>query len=128
MRTVTVKKLPETLGLKQRKDFFREIENCMNVDRPRIVLDCTLIRQPNRALVHLLLRCLEEAMKRNGDVKLVSASSKAKAVLENSGVIRLFDTFDTTAEAVNSFNHVSVYMVPQALMAERSSQESENTT
>ena len=35
-----------------------------------MVLDCSNVRQLDRAGIQVLLRCLEEAMKRNGDVKL----------------------------------------------------------
>ena len=128
MSVVTVKRLPGALGLKRRRNFFREIQDCMSIDRPRVVLDCSSVQKPNRALVHLLLRCLEEAMKRHGDVKLAAVSSEAKAVLEHSGVLRLFDTFDTTAEAVNSFYDVPASMVPQAFVTGGSRQESENAT
>ena len=42
-------------------------------------------------------------MKRNGDVKLTALRAEAMAALELTGIDRLFETFDTIAEAVNSF-------------------------
>jgi hypothetical protein len=48
----------------------------------------------------LLLCCLEEAMKRNGDVKLAAIPAGAEATVE---LIRLFEIFETSADAVKSF-------------------------
>ena len=118
--------LPETLSVKHRWIFLREIENCMQIDRPRIVLDCANVRQVDRALIHLLLRCLEEAMKCNGDVKLAAVPHEAKAMLELTGVSRLFEIFDTTAEAVNSFHQVPAFMVSQIIPPKCSDEDSEN--
>ena len=69
-RLIEVKQLPETLSVKQGRSFFREVESCLNEDRPRVVLDCSKVRQLDNAGIRVLLRCLEEAIKRNGDVKL----------------------------------------------------------
>jgi ABC-type transporter Mla MlaB component len=118
LRVVKVKQLPEKLSVKQGRIFFREVEKCMNVDRPCIVLDCSHVRQLDRSVVHLLLCCLEEAMKRNGDVKLAAIPSGAKAALELSC---LFEIFDTTADAVKSFRlpieAASEALVPGVLAA-----------
>ncbi len=123
---VTVKMLPETLSVKQRWIFLHEIENCIEVDRPRIVLDCANVRHVDRALIHLLLRCLEEAMKCNGDVKLAALPHEAKAILEFTGVNRLFEIFDTTAEAVNSFHQIPAFMVSQTIAPKGSDREAED--
>ena len=52
----------------------------------------------------MLLCCLEEAMKRNGDVKLASVPAAAEAILQLTLVDRLFEAFDSTAEAIDSFH------------------------
>jgi len=82
----------------------RELESSMSVDRPFIVLDCSHVHRLDRSVVEVLLCCLEEAIKRNGDVKLASIPSGAEAILELTGVNRLFEIFDTTAGAVHSFH------------------------
>jgi anti-anti-sigma factor len=107
IRAIAVKQLPEVLDIKHKRLFFKELESCMNVDRPFIVLDCSRVKQMNRDAIQLLLCCLEEAMKRSGDVKLASISKEARSTLELNGVGRLFEMFDTNAEAVNSFRRVS---------------------
>jgi anti-anti-sigma factor len=102
--TAVVKHLPATLSLKQQRLFFAEVENCFSIDRPCIVLDCSKVQQMDRSAIHLLLCCLEEAMKRNGDVKLAAIPDGARALLKVTGVDRLFEVFDTSAEAVSSFH------------------------
>jgi anti-anti-sigma factor len=107
-RLVVVKQLPETLSVKQGRGFFREVESCLNADRPRVVLDCSKVRQLDSAGIQVLLRCLEEAMKRNGDVKLAAIPPGTAAILELTRVDRLFEAFDSTAEAVNSFQQFPI--------------------
>jgi anti-sigma B factor antagonist len=105
---VAVKQLPETLTEKQGKLFLGELESSINIDRPSIVLDCSRVCRMDRALINLLLSCLEEAMKRNGDVKLAAVPQDARSILELTGVDRLFELFDTNAEAVSSFRRAPV--------------------
>jgi anti-anti-sigma regulatory factor len=61
----------------------------------------------DRPAIQLLLCCLEEAIKRNGDVKLAAVPPGARSALKLTGVDRLFEMFDTNAEAVNSFRGLS---------------------
>jgi anti-sigma B factor antagonist len=103
-----VKHLPATLSREQQRLFFAEVESCFNTDRPCIVLDCSKVRQMDRSVIHLLLCCLEEAMKRNGDVKLAAISAELVVLLEVTGAGRLFEVFDTSAEAVISFRQLNV--------------------
>lgn len=104
MRVVTVKQLPEKLSGRQGRSFLREIQECADADRPRIVLDCSNVRVLDRHALHILLCCLEEAMKHNGDVKLAELPPGAHTFLEITGADRIFDTYATTAEAVDSFH------------------------
>jgi anti-sigma B factor antagonist len=108
MHTVAVKELPETLNAKRGRLFFDELESCVNVDRPRLVLDCSNVQQMDSSALHLLLCCLEEAMKRNGDVKLAGIREGARIVLALTGLDRLFEIYETNADAVNSFRRLSV--------------------
>jgi anti-sigma B factor antagonist len=108
MHSVAVKQLPEIVNAGHESQFFRELESCMNVDRPRIVLDCSGVRQMDRFALHLLLCCLEEAMKRNGDVKLAAVSEEARAVFGLTGIDRLFEIFPTSTEAAKSFRQHSL--------------------
>lgn len=102
-RNIIIRQLPETLSAVQSRTFVRELENFIHCDRPCLVLDCSRLDQMDMSTVHLLLTCLEEAMKRNGDVRLAEVSPEARAILESSGVDGLFKIFDSTAAAINSF-------------------------
>ena len=104
MHAVAVKQLPEKLNAKQGRLFFEEMESWINIDHPRIVLDCSKVKPMDRSAMHLLLCCLEEALKRNGDVKLARIPEDAKVSLTEMGLLRLFEVFDTNAEAVESFH------------------------
>jgi anti-anti-sigma regulatory factor len=105
---ITVKQLPEKLSGKGGRLFFRGLGRSMNIDRACIVLDCSQVRQIDRSAVYLLLRCLEDAMMRDVDVKLAAVSSEAKAMLQFTGADRLFECFGTEAEAIRSFRQLSV--------------------
>jgi anti-anti-sigma regulatory factor len=106
-RPVAVMQLPEQLGKKEARQFARQVERCMNISRPYLVLDCSNV-QLDKSVVYLLLGCLEEALKRNGDVKLVGIPLATDAILGSTGTNQLFEIFDTTAEAVNSFQQFSL--------------------
>ena len=106
LRAVAVKRLPDVLSMQKKIAFLHEIASVMKTSRPRLVIDCSNLRDCESSAIHLLLHCLEEAMKRNGDVKLAAVPTLAAVVLVSTGVARLFETFDTTAEAVNSFHQL----------------------
>jgi anti-sigma B factor antagonist len=110
LRKVSVKQLPETLDAKQCSGFLREMETSMSTHRPCVVLDCSRVRQMGSTATHLLLCCLEEAMKRNGDVRLAAVQPNAKMMLELTGVDRLFEMFDTNQDAINSFHPGASFM------------------
>jgi anti-anti-sigma factor len=112
-RPVVVKQLPEKLSVEQGRMFFMEVDPILNVDRPRLVLDCSNIRQLDSAGIQVLLHCLEEAMKRNGDVKLAAIPPEAVAILELTRVGGLFEAFDDVAAAVNSFYQFPIHTFQQ---------------
>jgi anti-anti-sigma regulatory factor len=109
MRTVSVKQLPETMNGQQSRAFLRELEGFVSRQRPCVVLDCSRVRQMDRSAIHLLLCCLEEAMKRNGDVRLAAVPPHGRWVLERFGVDRLFSIFHTNQDAIDSFRQRAMY-------------------
>jgi anti-sigma B factor antagonist len=121
-----VKQLPEKLNAKQGRLFFGELESCMNVDRPCLVLDCSKLRQMDTSAVHLMLCCLEEALKRNGDVKLAAIPTGATSILELSGIDRLFEVYETTDDAVSSFSRPAAEMVAHMGVPRTSHHPAEN--
>jgi len=106
---VAVKQMPERLSGIGARHFFKELDRDMTDGRASIVLDCSQVCQVDRGAIYLLLCCLEEAIKRDGDVKLAGVSSNAGEVLKITGVDRLFERFETNEDAINSFRRASVY-------------------
>lgn len=106
-RPVMVLQLPEQLTARTQRTFLRELESNMDASRPYVVIDCSVTSQFDRSIAHMLLRCLEEAMKRNGDVKLAGIANGADLPGSFDAVNRLFEIFDTTEDAVESFYRLS---------------------
>jgi anti-sigma B factor antagonist len=104
VRSVAVRKLPERISGAQRDQVYKDLESSINVDRPAVVLDCSGLRRLDGSAIHLLLCCLEEAMKRNGDVRLAGLRPEAKAALQAAEVESLFQFFESVGEAVESFH------------------------
>jgi anti-anti-sigma regulatory factor len=106
-RLVTIEQLPEITSEDQGRRFLGRIQNRMSDRRPGLVLDCSALNQMDKPVLHLLLSCLEEAMKRNGDARLAAVSPSAQAMLKLIGADRLFQIFASNADAVNSFHQRS---------------------
>jgi anti-sigma B factor antagonist len=100
---VIVMELPEKLLHVEAEGFFQELMPLLEIDRPCVVLDCSSVRTMDSAGVEMLLQCLHETMKRDGDLKLSTVPASSAVILELMRVDRLFEIFDTAEEAVRSF-------------------------
>jgi anti-anti-sigma factor len=112
LKMVTVKDLPEKLDDRNERALLDGLRMAMNVERPAIVLNCSPLREMDISGIHLLLCLLEEAMKRNGDVRLCGLSPQAKEGLRSMGVDRLFRIFETAEQAAESFHRRAAFVVP----------------
>ena len=110
---VVVMQVPEILNVKEVHNFMQELGPLLESNRPRIVLDCSQVCSMESAGVEMLLRCLEEVLKRDGDLKLAALSREAEVILELMRVARVFETFETCEEAVRSFQAIPADAVPQ---------------
>lgn len=110
---VVVMQMPEQLNLDGVHSFLPELEPLLECHRPRIVLDCSQVRYIDSAGVEMMLHCLEEAMKRDGDLKLAALSTESQVILELMRVARVFEVFATSDDAVRSFNAIPAEGVPQ---------------
>jgi len=104
--------VPEHFTRRKTHDFVQELRGFIESKRPRIVLDCSQVRAIDSAGVQALLHCLEETLKRDGDLKLASLSAEAEVILELTRVARIFETFSTSEEAVRSFDAISPADLP----------------
>ncbi len=104
-RPVVIKRMPERLNLKQARALLREIRPILNSDRPQVVFDMSNVRHLDAAGVDMLLHCMTEAMKRDGDLKLAALSPQAAAILELTRTDRLFEIYNNATDAMRSFSH-----------------------
>ena len=111
---VIVMELPEKLNHVEGKVFLDEMRPLLEIDRPRIVLDCSRVQHMDSAGIEMLLHCMEEAMKRDGDLKLAALSPASVAILELMRVDRLFEVFESAEEAARSFHAVASLEEPQS--------------
>ncbi|MEO8726817.1 MAG: STAS domain-containing protein [Acidobacteriaceae bacterium] len=103
-RPVVIKRMPSRVNLREAKSFFRDVQPFLKADRPQLVFDMALIEQLDSAGIEMLLECMAECMKRDGDLKLASLSPQAATVLELTRTDRLFEIFDTSTDAARSFS------------------------
>lgn len=110
---VIVMEVPANISLTEGKAFLQELRPMLEMDRPRVVLDCSQLQSVDSAGVEILLQCIEEAMKRDGDVKLAALSRAPVAMLELMRVDRLFEIYETAEEAARSFQLATAVEGPQ---------------
>jgi len=105
-KSVLVTQFPNCFE-EQYTELLRELQPHMEGDRPYIVFDFGGVRNLDSAGIEFLLMCMEESMKRNGDVKLASVSPELAAIFQMTRVDRLFEIFESCNDAVESFHHFS---------------------
>ena len=112
-RPIIVVQLPQRMNLANVQGFLREADSLLKTDRPRLVFDFTEVQQMDSAGVGMLQQCLEEVMKRDGDLKLAAVPPESAVILELMRADRLFEIFETSADAVESFHGFSVQAIQQ---------------
>ena len=103
-RPVVVKRMPERLNARTTREFLHDVQPFLTTDRPQLVFDLSQVKQLDAAGVEMLLRCMSQAHKRDGDLKLASLSAQAAVVLELTRTERLFEIYETSTDAVRSFS------------------------
>jgi anti-anti-sigma factor len=114
--------MPEKLNQREARKFLQDVQPFLSSDRPQLVFDLSQVKQLDAAGVEMLLRCVSEVMKRDGDLKLASLSKQAAMVLELTRTDRLFEIYENSTEAARSFSgflpnamrSVPVYQQPAA--------------
>ncbi|HZQ91974.1 MAG TPA: STAS domain-containing protein [Terriglobales bacterium] len=111
IRPVVVKRMPDRINLREARTFLDEVQPFLHSDRPQLVFDLSQVRQMDAAGVDMLLHCMSEVMRRDGDLKLAAVSPQAATILELTRTDRLFEIYETSGDAVRSFT----YFLPNAL-------------
>lgn len=115
--TITVRTIPAKRDGIHQLAFYRDLENDIDLDRPKVVLDCSQLPELDHDSIYLLLCCLEEAMRRNGDVRLAALQPNARPVLKSTGLDQVFQSFENVEEAVGSFRGQR-FVVDPAVMSD----------
>jgi anti-sigma B factor antagonist len=118
-RPVVVKRMPERVNTRTARDFLRDVRPFLTTDRPQLVFDLSQVKQLDAAGVEMLLRCMSEAHRRDGDLKLASPSPQASVVLELTRTERLFEVYETSTDAVRSFSGFLPNAMRQQLLHKR---------
>jgi anti-sigma B factor antagonist len=103
-RPVVVKRMPERMNNSGAKNFLADVQPLLNADRPQVVFDLSQVQQLDVAGVEVLLHCMRQVMRRDGDLKLAALSDQAAIVLEMTRTERLFEIYKTSTDAVRSFS------------------------
>jgi anti-sigma B factor antagonist len=110
-KPVVVRQMPEKMSLRQAREFLKEVQSCLNSERPQVVFDLSQVRHIDAAGVDVLLQCMRAVMKRDGDLKLAAPSPQAAVMLELTRTGRLFEIYENSDAAVRSFS----YFLPDAM-------------
>jgi anti-anti-sigma factor len=103
-RPVVIKRMPERLNYREARTFWEEVQPIVTSDRPQIVFDMSGVKYLNAAGVDMLLKCMAEVMKRDGDLKLAAVSPEAGVILEVTRTDRFFEVYHSSSDAVRSFS------------------------
>jgi anti-anti-sigma factor len=103
-RPVVIKRMPERLDHREARGFWEDIQPIITSDRPLVVFDLSAVKHLNAAGVDMLLKCMAEIMKRDGDLKLAAVSPEASVILEMTRTDRFFEIYETSSDAVRSFS------------------------
>lgn len=105
-------KRPSGADHAEEKMILGELDKWMaGVNRPRVVVDCSQLDEMGQPEIRLLMLCLERVMKRNGDARLASVSSRAMETLACTGAERLFRIYESNDAAIRSFESHSSFEV-----------------
>ncbi len=115
-KSVVVIPLPEMVTMNNVQQLRIEIRPKLDRDRPSLVFDCSNVRQIDSAGIDLLLSSLEEAMKRNGDAKLAAVSPQVSVILKLTRVDRLFESFENSGDAAESFSRFPIQALRQSTL------------
>ena len=112
-------KLPEHVNAKEARSFKRALQPELKRDRPRVVVDMSVVKDMDTSALDILLECMSEVARRDGAVKLAGISPQAATVLELTRMDQIFEMFPTVSEATSSF---SVARIDNKLSDEASAQ------
>jgi anti-anti-sigma factor len=103
-KPVLVKRVSEKMNYRRAREFYDSVLPALLSDRPQVVFDMAKTRQVDSTGIAVLLRCVCQAMKGDGDIKLARVSSQAAVVFELARIGQLFEMYENPTVATNSFS------------------------
>ena len=80
-----------------------KIGSLLNDNVRKFVIDLGKIKWINSTGMGILCACYASVVKRDGEIKLARSTRKLKSLLIVSQLVKVFDSFESVQEAVNSF-------------------------
>jgi len=100
---VVIKEVPSQFIAGDAWSFLEETKPVLKRRRPTVVFDFSHVTAIDRSGILVLVKCFEEALKQNGDVKLASVPTELACTLQQTGLDQICDVYDTAQEASDSF-------------------------
>jgi anti-anti-sigma regulatory factor len=99
---VTVMRLPDLSDPSAQRSFLREVREFMDSSRqPRLIVDLSTVGQIGPESVDLLLECVDQAERRDGEVLVAGASRETEVILELTQAASVLNMFPSVLEAAN---------------------------
>jgi len=98
----TVVRLPEPCDQASRRFFLREIKKFVDSSyRPRLIVDLSAVEQIGPESIDLLLECVGQAERGDGEVAVAGASPQTGVILELTQAASVLNLFPSVLEAAN---------------------------
>jgi len=102
--SVVIKEIPDRFVTSDAWSFLEEVKPVLKRRRPTVVFDFSRVSAMDRSGILVLVKCFEEALKQNGDVKLASVPAEVASTFQQMGLDEICDIYDTAEEASESFH------------------------
>lgn len=113
-----VLKFPERVSGEEARIFAERISDELQHDRPRVIADLSNVRQIDSRALHVLLECLVEVMRQDGEFYLGGVSPEAATVLELTQMDTVFALLPELAEAGAAGFGAAVQPLPETATAQ----------
>ena len=101
---VVISKLEGHLGEAELATFQEDIQQLLRGGHTQIVVDLKAVDYLDSNGIDVLLHCLAQAVRADGDLKLAALSPSAETILAITRASRFFEIFPTLETAVASFD------------------------
>ncbi len=99
---VTVMQLPDLSDPSAHRSFLREVKKFMDSSRqPRLIVDLSTVGQIAPESIDLLLECVDQAERSDGEVSVAGASRETEVILELTQATSVLNIFPSVLEAAN---------------------------